>query len=226
MQIEFVDDAPTVLFRLTDVEPPIAAVLPAADWEQFGDVWQRSYPADAPHIDRIMSYFFANAERMFRQVAGLDPVPWEDAIVAFAERARVAGIDWWLTGSGAAAIRGTGIVPHDLDIMFDPAQRELVLSTFGDVLIQPLIDTEGWVTRYFGVLFLHAQIDIAADPDPAFDDPEPSDFGPFAAAHLETVSWNGWSVRVPPLYLQEAVNRRRGRLDRASLIERALANRG
>jgi hypothetical protein len=44
----------------------------------------------------------------------------------------------------------------------------------------------------------------------AADDPEVCDFGPTAAAALETVYWRGTAIRVPPLDLQRAVSVRRG----------------
>ena len=42
------------------------------------------------------------------------------------------------------------------------------------------------------------------------DDPHPSDFGPAAAERLETVSWRGHDLRVPPLEMQRQVSLRRG----------------
>ena len=223
MRVSFVSQQPGVIFRLDDVDPRLEASLRSAFWQPIDSGWQRDYPADAPLVDRVTETFAANAERMFRQLAGLDPVPWENALHAWIERAGTAGIRWCLTGSGATALRVADVVPHDLDIMIQPGQVDLVRTMFADVLIEPLVETDGWIMRSFGVLFLHARIDIAVDPVPAVDRPEPVDFGPYAAAHLETVSWRGHSVLVPPLALQAAVNRRRGRHERAARIEAALA---
>jgi hypothetical protein len=39
---------------------------------------------------------------------------------------------------------------------------------------------------------------------------------------LETIHWQGYAIRVPPLDLQLAVNERRGRLERAAVIRAAL----
>jgi len=47
----------------------------------------------------------------------------------------------------------------------------------------------------------------------------PSDFGPVAASRLETVTWEGWQLRVPPLDLQRAVSERRGLTTRVALID-------
>jgi hypothetical protein len=70
--------------------------------------------------------------------------------------------------------------------------------------------------------FWHARIDVASDPSERLDDPEPVDCGPFARGHLETVHYRGHDIQVPPLYLQVAANRRRGRKARAELLEKRL----
>jgi len=222
MKISFASKPPVVLFRLDEVDPQLDAALEAAFWQRIDGDWQRDYPADAPLLDRVMLTFSAYGERMIRQMGGLDPIPWERALEAWADRAQAAGITWWLTGSGATALRVPAVTPHDLDVMVDPAQIDLVRQTFADALIDPLLDTGGWVVRSFGVLFLHARIDIASDPLPSVDDPVPSDFGPYAASHLETVVWRGHIIRVPPLSLQAEVNHRRGRIARAKQIERVI----
>jgi hypothetical protein len=58
---------------------------------------------------------------------------------------------------------------------------------------------------------------------PAADEPEVTDFGPAAAAALETIRWRDWKIQVPPLDLQRAVSVRRGLHDRASLISAWMA---
>ena len=75
------------------------------------------------------------------------------------------------------------------------------------------------MVKYFGVLFLHARIDLAFDPEEFVDHPEPLDFGPYAMRNLETVVWKDHSLRIPPLELQLWVNRRRGKTDRVRAIE-------
>jgi hypothetical protein len=159
---------------------------------------------------------------MFAQLAYFEPVPWQDALLAFADRAAGSGIDWWLTGSCAACIRDVALNPHDVDIMIDSRSSAAVADLFADVLMEPLVDTGGWLTKEFGVLFWHARIDIASDPSADLDDPEPADCGPYAREHLQTVRWRGRTFRVPPLALQASINRRRGRLDRVALIQARL----
>jgi hypothetical protein len=61
--------------------------------------------------------------------------------------------------------------------------------------------------------------------DETADKPEVSDFGPVAESRLERVDWHGHSIRVPPLDLQLRVSERRGLMDRAALIRRAIGER-
>jgi hypothetical protein len=59
-------------------------------------------------------------------------------------------------------------------------------------------------------------------PKAGVDSPAPSDFGPIAASRLETVAWEGWQLRVPPLDMQRAVSQRRGLTTRVALIDAIL----
>jgi hypothetical protein len=63
--------------------------------------------------------------------------------------------------------------PHDVDIMTDSKSIEEITDVFSDYLIEPIVDTNGWLTKDFGVIFLHARIDIASDPQEILDIPEP-----------------------------------------------------
>jgi len=87
------------------------------------------------------------------------------------------------------------------------------------------VDTNGWVTRDFGVLFWHARIDLASDPVAELDNPEPIDCGPYAREHLETIRWRGLDIKVPPIELTLAANKRRKRFERVKLIEEFLRSK-
>jgi hypothetical protein len=103
--------------------------------------------------------------------------------------------------------------------MIDSNDVDEMTDVFKDALIEPIIDTNGWVTKDFGVMFLDVRIDIASDPSPVLDQPEPSDCGPYAKAHLECVSWHDFEIKIPPLGLQIAVNAKRGRIDRVKKMQ-------
>lgn len=219
MRIEFRPDGPCVRYELHDVDPALDGVLRQCFWQHDGGIWHRSYPLSAPHLDTARERFSRHAEEMFRQLAYLSPVRWEEGLLAFAARAHEAAVDWWLTGSVAACLRGVPLQPHDVDIMIDHDDVATIADLFADLTVEPLVDTGGWLTRDFGVLFRHCRIDLASDPVDALDDPEPIDCGPYARHHLETVTFHGFDVRVPPLALTLAANRRRGRHDRVALIQ-------
>jgi hypothetical protein len=219
MRIEFIEAGENVNFELHEVDPSLDAVLEQCFWQRDGGVWHRPYPCSAPHLERVMARFRTHAEDMFRQLAYQRPVPWQDALDAFAKRAGRAGIPWWLTGSVAACIRGIPLHPHDVDIMIGHGDAARVADLFADVTIEPMVDTGGWLTRDFGVLFWHARIDIASDPAERLDDPEPVDCGPYARDHLEIVRFRDHDIAVPPVALQITANRRRGRTERVRLLE-------
>jgi len=58
---------------------------------------------------------------------------------------------------------------------------------------------------------------------PEVDRDEPTDFGPGAAARLDTIEWRGRALRVPPLDLQLRVSERRGLMDRVAAIRKLSA---
>jgi hypothetical protein len=165
------------------------------------------------------------SEEMFLQLVYQRPIPWKKGLLEFLNRVNNSDVDWWLTGSCAACIRGINMNPHDVDIMVDSRSVDLINELFRDDIIEPIIDTNGWLTKDFGVLFIHCRIDIASDPQSSLDEPEPVDCGPYAKSKLETIVWNGYEVKIPPIELQLNVNQRRQRLERVRLIEEYIKSR-
>ncbi len=219
MKIEFARTRDVVTFRVSDFSAPLEEALRMCFYQQDGGDYIKNFPASTPDLEKIMAHYEKHAEEMFLQLVYLRPIPWETGLLKFLERARNSQIDWWLTGSCAACLRGIALNPHDIDIMVDGRDVGLARELFRDVIIEPIIDTQGWVTKDFGVLFMDCRIDIASDPSSSLDEPEPADCGPYAKEHLETIDWRGYRVRIPPLALQLNVNRRRQRLERVRLIE-------
>src|SRR5262249_47032434 len=84
---------------------------------RHGEGWCKSFDQAAYRTDEA----FANLQRLLvpalRQVAGLDPVPWADALAETCRRLTPAGGDWWLAGSAAPAVRGAPLIPGDLDLI-------------------------------------------------------------------------------------------------------------
>jgi hypothetical protein len=219
MKITFEEQSQDIVFTLSEFDAKYEPVFQMCYYQKEGNTYIKSFPVNTPNLSTIMQYYAKHAEEMFSQLGYFSPVYWEKGLLQFLERVDGKGIDWWLTGSCAACIRGIPLNPHDVDIMVNSRDVPLIQSIFHDVTIEPIVDTHGWLTKEFGVLFLQARVDIASDPVAALDEPEPVDCGPYAKAHLEEVVWHGYTVRVPPVALQLNVNRKRGRLERVKLLE-------
>jgi hypothetical protein len=195
----------------------VPAVLKAGFAEHDGH-WCKRFPADTPHLDHAWSNFSRLAEPMLRQSAGLDPVPWEAALAEVCQRLNTAGIDWWLAGSAALAVRGIPVTPGDLDLIVSDGDSRRVGDLLLDGLIEPVAPAN-WFCAWFGRAMLGARVEWVGGVGPTADEPETTDFGLTAAGRLETVAWRGWSIRVPPLDLQRAVSLRRGLHERVRLID-------
>jgi hypothetical protein len=156
---------------------------------------------------------------MLRQTARLEPAPWGAALHETARRLDTAGVDWWLTGSGALAVRGLAVQPRDLDLVVSGEDAARTAMAFKDALTEPAVEAKGWFCRWFGRAWLGARIEWVGGVTDAADRPEPTDFGLVAAAALSEVPWQELVVRVPPLELQRAVSTRRGLSERVRLID-------
>ncbi|HYK31994.1 MAG TPA: hypothetical protein VEV63_08530 [Streptosporangiaceae bacterium] len=199
-------------------EPPMDHFF--MDYERHGDEWRRTYPADTPHLERAMDNFAKYLEPILRQFTKLDPVPWRDALRELCRRTAGQPVDWWLTGSAALAVRGAPIEPGDIDLVCGVSDAIALGELFSDALVEPVAPaaTE-WISEWWGRAFCGARVEWIGGPRPWVDEPSPADFGPVAAARLETVAFEDWQLRVPPLDLQRAVNQRRGLQERVAMID-------
>lgn len=184
----------------------------------------KTFPKPIDDLEQIKNNYIKYTEEMILQAGYFKEVMWEDALFKFINKVKDQNIDWWLTGSCALRLRGIPIKPHDVDIMLNSKDIDKIKNIFIDNIVWPILSTDGWIVKYFGVLFLHGQIDLAFEPQQSADDPEPSDFGPYAMNNLEKIRWKGNVVRIPPLDLQLNVNKRRGRIDRVKAINSFLIN--
>jgi len=219
MNIEFLKSDEIVTFRVYNFSHPIEDALRMCFYEKVDDAYIKRFPSSTPDLDKIMAHYQRYAEEMFLQLVYQRPIPWEKGLLKFVRLVSNSDVDWWLTGSCAACIRGIRMSPHDVDIMVDSRSVDLIRELFRDNIIEPIIETNGWVTKDFGVLFMDCRVDIASDPQSRLDEPEPVDCGPYAKSVLESIAWKGYEVRIPPIELQLNVNRRRQRTDRVKLIE-------
>jgi hypothetical protein len=207
-------------FWLFGVNPELRATLESLVWEPRAGGWVKSFPDPVPEQ---AARAFANTqhllEPLLRQCLGISAVPWQAALDEVCGRLESGGVDWWLCGSAALAVRGVAIVPRDLDLVVADADAVAVGGLLADGLIEPVC-AAGWpISKWWGRAFLHARVEWVGGVTPAADEPLVTDHGPAAAGSLQAIRWRGWDIRVPPLHLQRAVCARRGMADRVALID-------
>jgi len=206
-------------FRVRTDEPDYRRVLAELLFAEEDGAFVRSFRADAPGLHESYVRFKLTLEDVLAQAAGRRLPPWDDALDAVASRLAAARCGWFLAGSAALAVRGIDIVPRDLDLVVEDASR--ALRGLGDIQIEPVsLNRAGaWIARWFGRGFLHARVEWIAGVDPAIDVySSPNEFGPKAAARVETVRWNDHDLALTPLDVQLAVTERRGLASRAETI--------
>jgi hypothetical protein len=212
-------ESATTEFWVFGADPALETALEQLWWERRVGGWCRSFACPAAQAAPA----FANLERLFepalRQAAGLDPVPWQDALAEVCRRFGPAGVDWWLAGSAALAVRGAPLSPGDLDLIVSGPDSARAGSLLADGLIEPVVRAGWGLSQWWGRAVVHARIEWAGGVTAAADEPELTDFGPAAAAALQVVRWRDWDIRVPPLALQRAVSMRRGLSARVALID-------
>jgi hypothetical protein len=209
-------------FIIADLDPRYHQAARELYYQPVKEGFAKSYPADTPHLERIYCNFERYAEEMVLQAAGEHPAPWDASLAAYLEMIEEQEVDWWLCGSGALAVRGLDVRPHDLDLVVDGAMARRLGHLLLDYLVEPALPSSGWIADWFGRAFLYARLEWVGDVHDDVDTPQPCDFGPLAARRLEVVHWQGYEVRVPPLELQLQVSERRGLTSRAAMIRRLL----
>jgi hypothetical protein len=182
----------------------------------------RSFPAGSPHLDRIYANFESHIDELILQAAGARPVPWESALDTYLRRVEGQGIDWYLVGSGALAVRGAPVRSGDLDIVVNEEGAQRLGDLLLEYLVEPVVPVHDWFCSWWGRAYLGARVEWVGGVDERADTPLVSDFGPTAAARLQTVTWRGCVIRVPPLNLQREVCQRRGLTERVGQIDRML----
>jgi hypothetical protein len=213
-------------FLAFDVDPRFDSTMTALAWRRAGGGWGRQLACRAATAEPALANLSQFMLPLLRQAAGLEPVPWQDALDEVCRRfAAAGGVGWFLGGSAALAVRGARVMPHDLDLITAEADAVLVGDLLADVIIEPVATAEWPLSIWWGRAFLHARVEWAGGMTAAADQPEAADFGPVAASQLETVTWHDWQLQVPPLHLQRAVCERRGLTARVAMIDELIASR-
>jgi hypothetical protein len=144
------------------------------------------------------------------------------ALEALLQRLAPYHLCWWLIGSAALVVRGIDVLPGDLDLVVDDTGALLLEEVLFDSLVGPVEDARGWIGTWFGRAFLQSRIEWAGGIREDVDEQGVTEFGPVAAGRLESISWYGYQMRVPPLAIQVEVSKRKGLEERARKIEQAL----
>lgn len=206
-------------FEFIHVDEKYNKVLESLFYTKDGNRYFKKYPSTIHNIEQFKANFDRFGLEMIEQFGYMKPTPFDESLLAFIERIEDYNLNWALIGGGSLRVRGIPVETHDLDIMLDMKDIDLINQILEDYIVEPICDTEGWVVKYFGVAFLHARIDLSFGPEESADQPHPSDFGPYAMEHLEEINWNGHQIKVPPIDLYLNVSKRRGRQERVKLIE-------
>jgi hypothetical protein len=213
-------EAGQTYFLITDMEPAYEEVLQGLLYPQHEDGFGRAFPSDTPNLDQIYLNFERYAQEMLLQAARVHPVPWEHALSAFMQTIEGQNLEWWLTGSAALSVRGIDVEPGDFDLVVDQDGAQRLGELLMDYLYEPVMPVQDWIGRWFGRAFLHARFEWVGDVNESIEQWGVSDAGPTAARSLETITWHGKEIRVPPLDLQLEVNERRGLTERVEKIKR------
>ncbi len=187
-------------------------------------VFAKNFPADTPHLQAIFANFERHIEEMLLQTAGVAPVRWQAALIDFLDRIEGLSLDWYLVGSAALAVRG---IECGSARSGHYSGRRIRCSTcprayarcYGRAVC-PLGKLDRAVVR---ADFSARAARIRRRGRSRRRSYGVCDFGPAAAARLETVKWRGRVLRVPPLDLVLAVTEARGLTDRAAEIRRWMA---
>lgn len=202
----------------TDMEA-YASVLPRLAYAADGDGFVRRFDRFGPDIEQIYERFVDCIEELLEQIVLARPTPWEDALERTVSRLEAAGLDWFLVGSAALAVRGVDVAPGDIDIVTEDGEG--TEDTFRDALIEPPVFDPTWIADWFGRAWLGARVEWAAAIHADLDTwRSPQESGPAARAALELVEWRGHVLPVTPLATQLAVSEHRGLHDRVAAIRR------
>ena len=209
-------------FIISDLDSAFENIMKELGFIPYDDGFAKIYPTTTPHLEIFYHNFARSAEEMILQRAGVHSIPWDQALQALLQRLAQYNIQWWLIGSAALAVRGLDIIPHDLDLIVDDEGAIKLGEIMSDALIGPVEDAHGWISTWFGRAFLHSRIEWAGGIRTNVDEYGVTEFGPTAGRRLETITWRGYPLLIPPLDIQRDVNERRGLKDRVRKIEQRM----
>ena len=181
-----------------------------AYYRQEEDIFVKEFLGPFLNVETIMSNFKRLAPDMFGKGN------WEKALLHLAKICKDNNIIWFLAGSGCDAVRGVNVLPHDLDVEIKSSDWEKAEKVFGEYIVEPFINTKGWVREYFGRLVVEGtQIDMVSDK--RYD---------LLQHDYEPYTWNGYNLWLEPFMSRFRIEIERGRRERISSFIAFLSERG
>lgn len=209
-------------FIISDLDPIYNDAVRELFFTPHEDGFAKTFSANTPHLDIFYRHFAQTLEEVILQTARIHPAPWEQALLTFMQKVEQQDIQWYLAGSAALAARGLDIAPRDLDLITDDAGAHSLGDLLFDMLVQPVEDSRGWISNWFGRAFFHTRIEWIGGISENVDENGMTEYGPAAASRLETINWRGYNILVPPLDIQLEVSRRRGLDERVRTITQSM----
>lgn len=227
MRLSVYEDGGRLYYRIEHPDAVYEKAILGLGYGKSGDGYIKSFPAVFPHREKIIANFLKNGEAVILEQAGLTPMKWREGFTHFASIAHARDIDWWTTGKILLPLNGVDTDIDDVDFYFHPFDLDAVYGAFSDYLIEPIVRETHRSTafEYYGLAYAQCAICMLVGPRESLDSPEPVHFGQFASRNLVSVSWNGYTIKAPPIELYIKTLRRWGKTEFAQSIQDALALR-
>jgi hypothetical protein len=134
---------------------------------------------------------------------------WGKSLEVFAEKCFSKNIEWNVIGSVSEAILGVEIIPHDIDIIIKENNFYETKDLFLEYLIEPFVDTNGRLVKYFGRLCIDGiKFDIVADNEcyKYYDE-------------YNYVYWKKYKTKMEPIKKRYEIEIQRNRIERIDKIK-------
>jgi hypothetical protein len=180
-------------------------------WKREGGKFIKEYQNNFENKEIIKANFQKLGESMFRNEGN-----WEKSLEIFAGKCSVENIEWHVTGSTSEAILGVKIIPHDIDIIVNESDFYKTRDLFLEYLIEPFVDTNGWLVKYFGKICIEGKLfDIVADKKvfKYFND-------------YENILWKNYKTKIEPVKKRYEIEIQRNRVERVEKIKEYMMENG
>lgn len=158
-------------------------------------VWE--FPAHAPGWDTAAGNWVRYGPEMLDQHHGVRPVAWEPGLRWIADILDGISADWFLIGSASLAVRGMDVRPGGVDVAMDEASADRLPTHVESGVMRPIVDAGDWpVATRWGRLFHTCIVEVVGG---MHDQNFPRPWDSASRADLETVEWEGLTIRVPSL---------------------------